>query len=171
MDEELPGATLKKKEKQQLKREALLQRLESTHSPYSKSHARRQKRKAKEQVGGGLDEIQLALAAVEDDDDGVDAPQESTKKPKPKPGQIGEGKGAPLSKAQRQRALYVLFRAGGAVQKEPDVPQTDGETQASSYTGQCRVFFQSLPDDSDPCTKYPPPTLKAVSLGSPPPCW
>ncbi|KAJ7110101.1 ribosome biogenesis protein SLX9-domain-containing protein [Mycena epipterygia] len=109
---------LKKKEKQQLKREALLQRLESSHSPYSKSHARRQKRKAKEQIGGGLDEIQLALAAV-DDDDSAEVPEESAgptadeeapqqqKKIKPKPGQIGEGKGAPLSKAQRQRALQM----------------------------------------------------------------
>lgn len=105
---------LKKKEKQQLKREALLQRLESTHSPYSKSHARRQKRKAREQLGGGLDDIQLALAAVDDEAVEVaeesaapsaDEPQPVHKKVKPKPGQIGEGKGAPLSKAQRQRAL------------------------------------------------------------------
>ncbi|KAJ7487716.1 ribosome biogenesis protein SLX9-domain-containing protein [Mycena galericulata] len=109
--------TLKKKEKQQLKREALLQRLESTHSPYSKSHARRQKRKAREQLGGGLDDMQLALAAVDDDADEVpqesagdlsaDEPQPAPKKAKPKPGQIGEGKGAPLSKAQRQRALQM----------------------------------------------------------------
>ncbi|KAJ6604763.1 ribosome biogenesis protein SLX9-domain-containing protein [Mycena vulgaris] len=117
MGEEPPAVTLKKKEKQQLKREALLQRLESNHSPYSKSHARRQKRKAKEQLGSGLDDIQLALAAVEDEEV-ADAPQEAgmaddeepqpkQKKPKPKPGQIGEGKGAPLSKAQRQRALQM----------------------------------------------------------------
>ncbi|KAJ6610109.1 ribosome biogenesis protein SLX9-domain-containing protein, partial [Mycena sp. CBHHK59/15] len=103
----------KKKEKQQLKRDALLQRLESNHSPYSKSHARRQKRKAKEQIAGGLDDIQAALAAVEGEQD-VDLHQDSAadeldipehesqpKKAKPKPGQIGEGKGVPLSKAQR----------------------------------------------------------------------
>lgn len=114
MDDD-PHTTIKKKEKQQLKREALLQRLESTHSPYSKSHARREKRKAREQLGGsGLDDMQLALAAVDDDADeavdkptapSVDEPQPVQKKMKPKPGQIGEGKGAPLSKAQRQRAL------------------------------------------------------------------
>lgn len=108
---------LKKKEKQQLKREALLERLESSHSPYSKSHTRRLKRKAKEQLAGGdLDAIQMALAAVDDDaeapellppDDSTtgDAPQPKQKKQKPKPGQIGEGKSAPLSKAQRKRAL------------------------------------------------------------------
>ncbi|KAJ6621254.1 ribosome biogenesis protein SLX9-domain-containing protein [Mycena sp. CBHHK59/15] len=108
-----------KKEKQQLKRDALLQRLESNHSPYSKSHARRQKRKAKEQIAGGLDDIQAALAAVEGEQD-VDLHQDSAadeldipehesqpKKAKPKPGQIGEGKGVPLSKAQRQRALQL----------------------------------------------------------------
>ncbi|KAJ6575232.1 ribosome biogenesis protein SLX9-domain-containing protein [Mycena capillaripes] len=109
---------LKKKEKQQLKREALLQRLESSHSPYSKSHMKRLKRKAKEQVGGGLDEIQNALAAMDDDDapelleesvtpTAADEVQPKQKKPKPKPGQIGQGKGAPLSKAQRQRALQM----------------------------------------------------------------
>ncbi|KAJ7361623.1 ribosome biogenesis protein SLX9-domain-containing protein [Mycena albidolilacea] len=110
---------LKKKEKQQLKREALLERLESSHSPYSKSHSRRLKRKAKEQLAGGdLDAIQMALAAVDDDaeapellppDDSMteDAPQPKQKKQKPKPGQIGEGKSAPLSKAQRKRALEM----------------------------------------------------------------
>ncbi|KAK7064132.1 ribosome biogenesis protein SLX9-domain-containing protein [Favolaschia claudopus] len=109
---------LKKKEKQQLKREALLQRLETSHSPYSKSHSRRLKRKAKEQLAGGdLDAIQMALAAVDDDQDASESlqPQDSTpvtqegsaKKPKAKPGQIGEGKGATLSKAQRKRALEL----------------------------------------------------------------
>ncbi|KAJ7492513.1 ribosome biogenesis protein SLX9-domain-containing protein, partial [Mycena latifolia] len=118
MEADPPAAAVKKKEKQQMKREALLQRLESNHSPYSKSHARRQKRKAREQLGSGLDDIQLALAAVEDGDV-ADAHQESgasadtedphpkQKKAKPKPGQIGEGKGAPLSKNQRQRALQM----------------------------------------------------------------
>ncbi|KAJ6503419.1 ribosome biogenesis protein SLX9-domain-containing protein [Mycena vitilis] len=105
---------LKKKEKLQLKREALLQRLESSHSPYSKSHARRLKRKEKEQVGGGLDDIQLALAAVDDDaapelleDPTAGDVQPKPKKVKPKPGQIGEGKAATLSKAQRKRALEM----------------------------------------------------------------
>ncbi|KAF8216109.1 ribosome biogenesis protein SLX9-domain-containing protein [Mycena galopus ATCC 62051] len=114
------GPVLKKKEKQQLKREALLQRLESSHSPYSKSHERRLKRKAKEQLAGGdLDAIQMAIAAVDDDE--ADAPEllqpedsmvedaapVKQKKQKPKPGQIGEGKGATLSKAQRKRALEL----------------------------------------------------------------
>ena len=40
-----------------------------------------------------------------DGPDGHDAAQ--TRKVKPKTGQIGEGKGAPLSKNQRKRALYV----------------------------------------------------------------
>ncbi|KAJ7925895.1 ribosome biogenesis protein SLX9-domain-containing protein [Mycena leptocephala] len=107
MDEEPHPGTLKKKEKQQLKREALLERLESSHSPYSKSHARRMKRKAKEQLGGGLDDIQHALAAESLAQTASEEVQPKQKKPKPKPGQIGEGKGAPLSKAQRQRALQM----------------------------------------------------------------
>ncbi|KAJ7235902.1 hypothetical protein B0H12DRAFT_133765 [Mycena haematopus] len=117
-DSEDPHApALKKKEKQQLKREALLQRLESSHSPYSKSHERRQKRKAKERLAGGdLNAIQMALAAVDEaeapellqPEDAMpeDAAKVKQKKQKPKPGQIGEGKGATLSKTQRKRALW-----------------------------------------------------------------
>lgn len=93
--------------------------LEQSRSPYSKSHERRLKRKAREQVAGGMSDIQAAISAVEDaipvavqnsvaaDPDagagGPDAPQ--PKRVKPKPGQIGEGKGVPLTKNQRKRAL------------------------------------------------------------------
>lgn len=66
-----------------------------------------------------MDDIQAAIAAVEDDipvavqntiaadaeeADGTDE-SKAKAKAKPKPGQIGEGKGAPLSKNQRKRAL------------------------------------------------------------------
>ncbi|KAJ6519937.1 ribosome biogenesis protein SLX9-domain-containing protein [Mycena sanguinolenta] len=116
--EDLHAPALKKKEKQQLKREALLQRLELGRSPYSKSHERRQKRKAKEQLAGGdLDAIQMALAAVDDEAEAPELlqPQDAMedeakvkqKKQKPKPGQIGEGKGATLTKAQRKRVLEM----------------------------------------------------------------
>ncbi|KAI0756677.1 ribosome biogenesis protein SLX9-domain-containing protein [Daedaleopsis nitida] len=111
---------LKKKDKQALKHELFVQRLEQSRSPYSKSHERRLKRKAREQVAGGMKEIQAAISAVEDDipvavqnsiaanGDSADDPDASqAKKVKPKPGQIGEGKGAPLSKSQRKRALQV----------------------------------------------------------------
>ncbi len=96
--------------------------LEQSRSPYSKSHERRLKRKAREQVAGGMDEIKMAIAAVEDDiplavqnsiaatAEGVDeTPVPQSKKVRPKPGQIGEGKGAPLTKNQRKRALCVLI--------------------------------------------------------------
>ncbi|RDX50392.1 hypothetical protein OH76DRAFT_1402422 [Lentinus brumalis] len=119
-DEE-PRPTLKKKEKQALKHELFMQRLEASRSPYSKSHERRLKRRAREQVAGGMSDIQAAISAVEDaipvavqnsvaaDPDagagGPDAPQ--PRKVKPKPGQIGEGKGVPLTKNQRKRVLKV----------------------------------------------------------------
>ena len=93
--------------------------LEQSRSPYSKSHERRLKRKAREQVAGGLNEIKAALAAVEDEipaamqasvpvsaetvDTMGDSPR--PKKVHPKPGLIGEGKTAPLSKSQRKRVL------------------------------------------------------------------
>ncbi|KAF8898625.1 ribosome biogenesis protein SLX9-domain-containing protein [Infundibulicybe gibba] len=110
---------LKKKEKHQLRREAFLQRLEQTHSPYSKSHNRRLKRKAKEQLAGGVDDMQAAIIALDGEispeirnlgaqpepvDSGTGVPRP---KSQPKPGTIGEGKSATLSKSQRKRALRL----------------------------------------------------------------
>ena len=126
---------LKKKEKQQLKHEAFLQRehtlfssgqsscfavgLESSRAPYSRSHARRLKRKAKDQLASGLQDVALALPDVEQDT--IDDEQigkehshvtqpDSSETPKPprrkrKAGMIGEGKGVPLSEKQRKRVL------------------------------------------------------------------
>ncbi|KAJ8084132.1 hypothetical protein PM082_002899 [Marasmius tenuissimus] len=111
---------LKKQDKQALKREALLQRLELSQSPYSKSHMRRMKRKAREQLASGLDDIQSALNSLDDNatnpsnttesstETGYDeAAQTGQPPPKTKPGQIGEGKGATLSKQQRKRVLQA----------------------------------------------------------------
>ncbi|CDO76613.1 hypothetical protein BN946_scf184868.g27 [Trametes cinnabarina] len=111
--------TMKKKEKMALKHELFLKRLEQSRSPYSKSHERRLKRKAKEQVAGGLGDIRAAISALEEDipvavqhsvtdaneTDGASAPKPA--KPKPKPGQIGEGKGVPLNENQRKKALQL----------------------------------------------------------------
>ncbi|KAH9937147.1 ribosome biogenesis protein SLX9-domain-containing protein [Fomitopsis serialis] len=115
-EQEEPSITLKKKEKQALKHELFVRRLEAARSPYSKSHERRLKRKAKEQVAGGLGEMQAAISALDDElppavvqsimEDGEERTSQ-TKKPRSTPGLIGEGKGAPLSKAQRKRALQL----------------------------------------------------------------
>lgn len=139
MDQDEPRNTLKKKEKQQLKRDALVESeseltadllhhesihsywiigLESTHSPYSKSHSRRLKRKSREQIAGGLSDVQAALPALESEgitvqDDSPETKQtpqdtlaeDDRPKAKLKPGQIGEGKGATLSNKQRKNAL------------------------------------------------------------------
>ncbi|KAA1468153.1 hypothetical protein DENSPDRAFT_833364, partial [Dentipellis sp. KUC8613] len=87
----------------------------ASRSPYSKSHNRRLKRKEREQIGGGLGDMKAAISAVEKDvapED--DAPQvgnageeqpSQQKRSAQRPGQIGKGKGAPLSQAQRKRAL------------------------------------------------------------------
>ncbi|KAI1793882.1 ribosome biogenesis protein SLX9-domain-containing protein [Ganoderma leucocontextum] len=114
-----PHPTLKKKEKQALKHQLFIERLEQTRFPYSKSHERRLKRKAREQVAGGMSEIKAAISALEDDmpeaiqnavaaDEAAGADAASRpQKARPKPGQIGEGKGVPLSKNQRKRTLQV----------------------------------------------------------------
>ncbi|KAF5377451.1 hypothetical protein D9615_005306 [Tricholomella constricta] len=111
-----PRPVLKKKEKMQAKHEAFLERLETSSSPYSKSHARRVKRKAKEQIANGLSEMQVAIAALDEDipitvQESVKNAAESSQEPlynaHVKPGMIGEGKKVPLSKSQRKRALQM----------------------------------------------------------------
>ncbi|KAF7307020.1 hypothetical protein MIND_00495000 [Mycena indigotica] len=115
MDEDSSQPVLKKKEKQQMKRDSLRRRLETTAaSPYSKSHERRMKRKAREQLAGAtMGDIQAALVAVDQDSDVEPVPVGVTDNATPKvkrklkPGQIGEGKGATLSKSQRQKVLQA----------------------------------------------------------------
>lgn len=94
-----------------------LEGLETTNSPYSKSHNRRMKRKSKEQIAGGLSDMQAAISALDETiptsvqnsiEAGDDHARDSKSKPHVKPGMIGEGKKATLSKSQRKRALYVL---------------------------------------------------------------
>ncbi|KAF9068109.1 ribosome biogenesis protein SLX9-domain-containing protein [Rhodocollybia butyracea] len=118
--------TLKKKDKQQLKRDAFLRRVELTQSPYSKSHQRRLKRKIKEQLGQGLGDIRDALPTVEASlttanepsvaagsksqqmqVDGEEDAAKSTTQSKSKSSKIGEGKGTTLSNAQRKKALQI----------------------------------------------------------------
>uniref|UniRef100_A0A0W0G2K9 Ribosome biogenesis protein SLX9 n=1 Tax=Moniliophthora roreri TaxID=221103 RepID=A0A0W0G2K9_MONRR len=113
-----PSSSTKKMDKQYMKREALLHRLESTQSPYSKSHLRRMKRKAREQIANGLDDMQNAIASLDGghetpsktdhvrDESSVESERPSSKI-KAKPGQIGEGKGATLPTQQRKRILQV----------------------------------------------------------------
>lgn len=86
-------ATLTKKEKRQSRHDLLLQNL--SRQPYSKSHSRRLKRKQKDQLITNLEDIQAALADLNEDD--------ST----PNTGQLGPGKTSTLSKAQRKRVLQM----------------------------------------------------------------
>ena len=94
--------------------------LEQSRSPYSKSHERRLKRKVREQIAGGMNEIKAAISAVENDipvvvqntvtaefnsDVAGEADAPKPRAVKPRPGQIGEGKSVPLTKNQRKRAL------------------------------------------------------------------
>ena len=91
--------------------------LELSRSPYSKSHERRLKRRAKEQIAGGLSDLQSAISAIEDSPstdsklpDRTTSMSSSEQKRKaqvePDHSTVG-GKSAPLSKAQRKRVLYV----------------------------------------------------------------
>lgn len=90
--------------------------MELGKAPYSKSHTRRMKRKAKEDIAGGLSDIQTALFALEEtfaEDSQAqanDLPYNSApslKSSSSKASQIGQGKNVPLSKNQRKRTLSV----------------------------------------------------------------
>ncbi|KAF9270328.1 hypothetical protein L218DRAFT_992958 [Marasmius fiardii PR-910] len=102
---------LKKQDKVQLRREALLERLALTQSPYSKSRLRRTKRKAREQLASGLNDMQAALDSLDNSEpkNSTSAAQSGNAQTaqKTKPGQIGEGKGVPLSGQQRKRVLQA----------------------------------------------------------------
>lgn len=76
-------------------------------SPYSKSHTRRLKRKAGEQIAGGLDNIKAVITELEGngDEPSTAAGDESKGRMGSKSGKIGEGKKVPLSASQRKRAL------------------------------------------------------------------
>jgi len=98
-----------KKAKQMERREAFMQKLGPSTQRFSKSHERRVKRKAKEQLAGNMDDLQTALASLDEDI----VPPESTDKPPPSSGEvkskaigkIGKGTSSTLSKAQRKRLL------------------------------------------------------------------
>ena len=131
-----PKPPISKKAKSTLKRARLLEsvfrlsissrvdlnhplEVETSRLPYSKSHARRLKRKAKEELAGGtLSDIQSAIAAMESDVKTLGEkllakpPNNEPSKPpakKPNTGLIGEGKGTPLSQNQRKNALYESY--------------------------------------------------------------
>ncbi|KAF7969210.1 hypothetical protein HWV62_27907 [Athelia sp. TMB] len=118
---------LKKKEKQQLKREAFIDKLQSARSPYSKTQNRRFKKKQREQVAGGLGEIQAAIIALDDekpnsaeDDSSTIQTDPSQTNTKVKLGLIGEGKGQPLSKNQRKRALEMEQLRAPMIRANPE---------------------------------------------------
>ena len=80
---------------------------------FSKSHERRMKRKAKEQLAGSMDDLRTALVALDEDIVPPDEPSPSipTRSEEAKPKailKIGKGTSSTLSKAQRKRLLYVL---------------------------------------------------------------
>jgi len=124
--------TLTKKEKQAAKHEALMERLGASHSPYSKSHNRRMKRKAREQLGTGLTELASALDLVAVDDASLLSVSMSTEdiigqeKDRQKPtrtgvtGLITEGKGNPLSKHQRKQVLKTERLRQKLLQNAPE---------------------------------------------------
>jgi len=142
--------------------------LEASRAPYSKSHARRLKRKEKEElVGGRLGTLRAALPSIapmpaasagERSAGKLDAPAATVVTtitataassarlvakskladapdpgvapllPKTRPGQIGEGKGTPLTKSQRRRALKVERFRQPLIRSNPEFASNPFET-------------------------------------------
>jgi len=129
-----------KKEKQIERREAFMQKLGPSTRHFSKSHERRMKRKAKEQLAGNtMDDLQTALASLDNDI----APPESMEKPPPsvpihsskvKPkaissiGKIGKGNSSTLSKAQRKRLLELERLRHPLILANPDFTSNPFQT-------------------------------------------
>ncbi|KAF9229408.1 hypothetical protein BS17DRAFT_20701 [Gyrodon lividus] len=112
---EAPPVVVGKKVKQQLKHEAFIDRLKSSVIPYSKAQRRRFNRKQREQVGGGLGSIEAVISALDEKEPSPESERvqsEDHSRPQPtttksKVGRMGIGKGVPLTKAQRKRALEM----------------------------------------------------------------
>lgn len=76
--------------------------LRSTHSPYSSVQRRRFNRKMREQVGSGMADIGFAISSLEEKEgDSV----EPARRPSDNRSRISKGKGKPLTREQRRRAL------------------------------------------------------------------
>lgn len=130
--------------------------LGALRTPHSKSHARREKRKAKEQLaGGGLNDIQAILSVIATDEGGtnvaphgqsggeakqktnsteVDQQQKTKSRTQQKTVRIGEGKNTSLSKNQRKRALYVPVPLTVEDSSELTSHKTNGTISSTSYT-------------------------------------
>jgi len=113
---------LTKKEKHKMKHELFMERFQSLHSPYSKSHNRKLKQKAKQQLTANLTDLETALNEIDKDVPGripsriKDYSSTSSRRDGLKPIQIREGKGAPLTKAERRQTFRIESKRATAVQ-------------------------------------------------------
>ncbi|KAH9985405.1 ribosome biogenesis protein SLX9-domain-containing protein, partial [Russula compacta] len=128
-----PQHTPNKKDRRILKHELFIERLEASRAPYSKSHARRLKRKEREQLAGGLDLLKAALPSIAPT--AVSAAERSAGEGRDAataggalPGQIGEGKGNPLTRSQRRRALKAELFRQPLVRSNPEFAANPFET-------------------------------------------
>ncbi len=103
--------------------------------PYSKSHMKRLKRKARDQLAGG-DLASLAAQLADGDGDGADSEDEAATSRRSKAvktpltpeekaqraadqGKIGQGTGRTLKEDQRRKQMYVLVQAVCLLQATP----------------------------------------------------
>jgi len=114
-----------------------MERLRGSQSPYSRSHNRRLRRKEKEQLASGMADLKAALSAIDDSVEKVQRPGiASARRRDPSNsgefrielGKIGEGRGVPLSKAQRKQVLFSERLRLPIVQSTPEYSKNAFET-------------------------------------------
>lgn len=80
--------------------------IEESSTPYSKSHTRRVKRKAKEQLTGDMADLGAVLQTmVEDSTDQPSISNDNPSRPKSKSKLIGKGNSSTLTETQRKKEL------------------------------------------------------------------
>ncbi|KAG8219904.1 ribosome biogenesis protein SLX9-domain-containing protein [Butyriboletus roseoflavus] len=127
-------AIVSKKEKQQLKHEAFIDRIKSSTAPYSKTQRRRFNRKQREQLGGGLGSIEAVISALEEKEISPPAEAQSSATSQQRPQAraraelIGEGKGVPLTKAQRKHVLEMERLRHPLILKNPQYASNPFQT-------------------------------------------
>lgn len=83
--------------------------ISESSAPYSKSHSRRLKRKAKEQLAGNdMSELLNTLQPEIEQEDATPADKLRQKRASEKIRTIGKGKKSTLSETQRRKELYVI---------------------------------------------------------------
>ncbi|KAH9082127.1 ribosome biogenesis protein SLX9-domain-containing protein [Lactarius deliciosus] len=143
-----PATTLNKKEKRILKHELFIERLEASRAPYSKSHARRLKRKERERLaGGGMESLESALPSITTD--GVIATGTSRS--------AGEGPTTPAGSARPTAGAST----GPSAEPDPEAPSPPARLLGQIGQGQGTPLTRSQRRRALKAERFRQPLIRA----------